>query len=65
MNRDVAGTRMPQGPACRAGPCRRTIQTSQAAWADALGATIGEEDLHQASILLERIRQAVTATPPE
>jgi DNA-binding MarR family transcriptional regulator len=43
----------------------RTIQTSQAAWADALGATIGEEDLHQASILLERIRQSVTATPPE
>lgn len=40
----------------------RTIQTSQAAWADALGAQLGEEDLRQASVMLDRILQAVTAT---
>src|SRR5919106_3314617 len=37
----------------------RTIQTAQAAWADALGAKLGEEDLRQASILLDRVLQAV------
>lgn len=37
----------------------RTIQTAQRAWADALGAKIGEEDLRQASILLDRVLQAV------
>ena len=42
----------------------RTIQAAQAAWADALGAELGETDLRQASILLDRIQQAVTATPP-
>jgi DNA-binding MarR family transcriptional regulator len=42
----------------------RAIQTAQAAWADALGATLGEEDLRQASILLDQILQAVTATSP-
>jgi DNA-binding MarR family transcriptional regulator len=36
----------------------RTIQTAQAAWADALGAKIGEEELRQASILLDRVLQA-------
>ena len=39
----------------------RTIQTAQAAWADALGAELGEDDLRQASILLGRILEAVTA----
>src|SRR5215831_13972308 len=42
----------------------RAIQAAQAAWADALGATLGEADLHQASVLLGRIQQAVTATTP-
>ena len=37
----------------------RTIQTAQAAWADALGAKIGEEELRQASILLDRVLRAV------
>lgn len=35
-----------------------TIQAAQRAWADALGAEIGEADLRQASVLLDRIRQA-------
>ena len=39
----------------------RTIQTAQAAWADALGAQLGEDDLRQAGILLGRILEAVTA----
>jgi DNA-binding MarR family transcriptional regulator len=37
----------------------RTIQTAQRAWADALGAEIGEEDLRQASVILDRVLQAV------
>jgi DNA-binding MarR family transcriptional regulator len=37
----------------------RTIQTAQAAWADVLGAKIGEEELRQASILLDRVLHAV------
>jgi DNA-binding MarR family transcriptional regulator len=43
-----------------------TIQTAQRAWADALGAEIGEADLQQASIVLERVLQAVRkpAAPP-
>jgi DNA-binding MarR family transcriptional regulator len=43
----------------------RTIQTAQAAWADALGAKIGEAQLHQASILLDRVLQAVGRHPPD
>jgi DNA-binding MarR family transcriptional regulator len=43
----------------------RTIQTAQAAWADALGARIGEEELRQASILLDRVLQAVGRHPPD
>jgi DNA-binding MarR family transcriptional regulator len=39
----------------------RTIQTAQAAWADALGAQVGEDDLREAGILLGRILEAVTA----
>jgi hypothetical protein len=39
----------------------RTIQTAQAAWADALGAQLGEDDLRQAGILLGRVLEAVTA----
>ena len=42
----------------------RAIQAAQAAWADALGAKLGEADLHQASVLLGQIQQAVTATTP-
>jgi len=43
----------------------RTIQTAQAAWADALGARIGEEELRQASILLDRVLQAVGRHAPD
>jgi DNA-binding MarR family transcriptional regulator len=43
----------------------RTIQTAQAAWADAVGAKIGEEELRQASILLDRVVQAVGRHVPE
>ena len=43
----------------------RTIQTAQAAWADALGAKIGEDELRQASILLERVLQAVGSQAPD
>jgi DNA-binding MarR family transcriptional regulator len=42
-----------------------TIQTAQAAWADALGARIGEEELRQASILLDRVLQAVGRHAPD
>jgi DNA-binding MarR family transcriptional regulator len=37
----------------------RTIQTAQRAWADALGAELGEADLRQVSIFLDRVLQAV------
>ena len=43
----------------------RTIQAAQAAWADALGAKIGEEELRQASILLDRVLQAVSRDAPD
>src|SRR5215216_733978 len=42
----------------------RTIQTAQAAWADTLGAKIGEAELRQASILLDQVLQAVGSHPP-
>ena len=37
----------------------RTIQVAQRAWADALGAALGEEDLRRASVILDRVLQAV------
>jgi DNA-binding MarR family transcriptional regulator len=43
----------------------RTIQTAQIAWADALGAKIGEEDLRQASSLLDQVLHAVANHAPE
>jgi DNA-binding MarR family transcriptional regulator len=43
----------------------RSIQTAQRAWADALGAKIGEADLRQASLLLNRVSQAVGGHPPD
>jgi DNA-binding MarR family transcriptional regulator len=43
----------------------RTIQTAQAAWADALGAKIGEQELRQASILLDRVLQALDRHAPD
>jgi DNA-binding MarR family transcriptional regulator len=43
----------------------RAIQTAQAAWADALGAKIGEEELRKASILLDRVLQAVGPHAPD
>jgi DNA-binding MarR family transcriptional regulator len=42
-----------------------TIQTAQAAWADALGAKIGEAELHQTSILLDRVLEAVGPDAPD
>src|SRR5215475_9722812 len=42
----------------------RTIQARQADWADAVGAALGEDELRQASILLDRIQHAVTNAPP-
>ena len=41
-----------------------TIQARQAAWADAVGAALGEDELRQASILLDCIQHAVTNAPP-
>jgi DNA-binding MarR family transcriptional regulator len=43
----------------------RTIQTAQAAWADALGAKIGEGELRQASLLLDRVLQVVGSRAPD
>jgi DNA-binding MarR family transcriptional regulator len=37
----------------------RTIQTAQAAWADALGAELGRADLQRASIVLDQVLQAL------
>jgi DNA-binding MarR family transcriptional regulator len=42
----------------------RAIQTAQAAWADTLGARIGEAELRQASLLLDRVLQAVGSHAP-
>ena len=43
----------------------RAIQTAQAAWADTLGARIGEAELRQASLLLDRVLQAVGSHAPD
>jgi DNA-binding MarR family transcriptional regulator len=43
----------------------RSIQTAQAAWADTLGAKIGEAELRQASSLLDQVLQAVGSHPPD
>src|SRR6266545_6630597 len=51
---------MPQGRTAL-----RTIQTAQAAWADALGAKLGEADLRQASVLLDRVLQALARSAPD
>jgi DNA-binding MarR family transcriptional regulator len=37
----------------------RAIQTAQKAWADALGAELGETDLRQASAVLDRVLEAI------
>lgn len=37
----------------------RKIQAAQRSWANALGAEIGEEDLHQASSILARVQEAL------
>jgi DNA-binding MarR family transcriptional regulator len=37
----------------------RTVQAAQRAWADALGAELGETDLRQASAVLDRVLDAV------
>ena len=42
----------------------RKISVAQKAWADALGAEIGEEDLRQAGIVLDRVRQVVSRGQP-
>lgn len=41
-----------------------TIQAAQRAWADALGAEIGEADLRQASVVLARVLRAVMGRRP-
>jgi DNA-binding MarR family transcriptional regulator len=41
----------------------RRIQAAQRSWADALGAEIGEADLHRASSALARVLQALRAEP--
>ena len=42
----------------------RSIQRAQVAWADAVGAELGEADLRQASILLDRVLQAIRSDAP-
>jgi DNA-binding MarR family transcriptional regulator len=42
----------------------RTISTAQKAWADRLGAEIGEPDLHKVSAILERIQHAASMNRP-
>lgn len=42
----------------------RTIQVAQRSWADALGAMIGEADLRQASVVLDRALRAVMSRRP-
>jgi DNA-binding MarR family transcriptional regulator len=37
----------------------RTIQAAQRAWADALGAELGEAEIQQASLVLDRVLQTV------
>jgi DNA-binding MarR family transcriptional regulator len=41
----------------------RKIQVAQRAWADALGAELGERDLHLAAEVLERVRRALAQRP--
>jgi DNA-binding MarR family transcriptional regulator len=43
----------------------RAIQIAQAAWADTLGARIGEAELRQANLLLDRVLQAVGSHAPD
>jgi DNA-binding MarR family transcriptional regulator len=43
----------------------RAIQIAQVAWADTLGARIGEAELRQASLLLDRVLQAVGSHAPD
>jgi DNA-binding MarR family transcriptional regulator len=43
----------------------RAIQAAQRAWADALGAEIGEADLRRASLTLDRVLGAVASRSPE
>src|SRR5215211_5707497 len=37
----------------------RTVQAAQTAWADALGAELGEADLREASAVLDRVLEAI------
>lgn len=41
----------------------RTIQAAQRAWADALGAELGEADLRKANVVLARVLRAVMSRP--
>lgn len=43
----------------------RTIQQAQRAWADALGAQLGEEDLRRASEVLARVAEVVANGSPK
>jgi DNA-binding MarR family transcriptional regulator len=42
----------------------RAIQVAQRAWADRVGAEVGEADLSQASRVVERLTRALTKTRP-
>jgi DNA-binding MarR family transcriptional regulator len=41
------------------------IQKAQRGWADEVGATVGENDLREASAVLDRLMRTLTATSPE
>jgi DNA-binding MarR family transcriptional regulator len=42
----------------------RTIQAAQRAWDDALGAELGEAEIQQASLVLDRVLQSVRKPQP-
>jgi DNA-binding MarR family transcriptional regulator len=42
----------------------RTIQAAQRAWADALGAELGEAEIQQASLVLDRVLKSVRKPQP-
>src|SRR6266566_1404994 len=51
-------------PTARGRRALRTISTAQKAWADALGAEIGEAELRRMSAVLERIQQVTSRNRP-
>lgn len=51
-------------PTARGRRALNTISTAQKAWADALGAEIGESELRKASVMIERIQRAMSGSQP-